>query len=189
MSNQMKIRPSMHSDIGAFRNFWDSALVYQKARQLPLWPPFPESHVEEEIRAGLHFSSDFPDGVLAGYFSVALSDALIWTGEERGDAIYIHRMCVNPLRKGSNLAQSALAWSRGYASSLGRKFVRMDTWADNQRLVDYYVSCGFHYIGDRQLGDVSGLPPHYSNIRLALFQNVVDPLPASGRDGPGVLKD
>lgn len=184
----MKIRPSTYSDIGTFRNFWDSALAYQKARQLPLWPPFPESHVEEEIGAGLHFSSDFPDGVLAGYFSVALSDALIWTGEERGDAIYIHRMCVNPSRKGSNLARSVLAWSREYASSLGRKFVRMDTWADNQRLVDYYVDCGFHHIGDRQLGDVPRLPAHYSNIRLALFQNTVDPLPASSRDGRDALK-
>jgi hypothetical protein len=54
----------------------------------------------------------------------------------------------------------------------------MDTWADNQRLVGYYVDCGFHHIGDRQLGDTSGLPPHYNNTRLALFQNTVDPLPA-----------
>ena len=184
----MKIRPSTYSDIGTFRNFWDSALAYQKARRLPLWPSFPESHVEAEIRAGLHFSSDFPNGVLAGYFSVALSDALIWTGEERGDAIYIHRMCVNPSRKGSNLARSVLAWSHGYASSLGRQFVRMDTWADDQRLVDYYVRCGFQHIGDRQLGDVTGLPPHYSNVRLALFQNAVDPLPPCCRDGRDVPK-
>jgi hypothetical protein len=97
-------------------------------------------------------------------------------------------MCVNPLRKGSNLAQSVLAWSHGYASSLGRKFIRMDTWADNQRLVSYYVGCGFHYIGDRKLGDVVGLPPHYSNTRLALFQNIVDSLPALSRHEPDAQK-
>lgn len=184
----MKIRPSTRSDIDTFRDFWNSALAYQRARRFPLWPPFPEKHMEEEIRAGLHFSSDFPDGVLAGYFSVALSDELIWSTEERGDAIYVHRMCVNPLRKGSNLAKSVLSWAYGYASSLGRQFVRMDTWADNQRLVGYYVDCGFHYIGDRQLGDVAGLPPHYSNTRLALFQNVVDPSPAFNRDGRDARK-
>jgi len=183
----MKIRPSTPSDLRTFREFWDSALAYQKARALPLWPTFPEQRIAEEIRAGLHFSSEFPDGVLAGYFSVALSDELIWAKQERGDAIYIHRMCVNPLRKGSNLAQSVLVWSRGYASSLGRKFVRMDTWADNQRLVSYYAGCGFHYIGDRQLGDAAGLPSHYSNTRLALFQNAVESLPASSRNGREVL--
>lgn len=182
----MNIRPSKHLDIRTFRNFWDSALAYQQARQLPLWPPFPEKQVESEIRAGLHFSSDFPNGDLAGYFSVALADELIWSREERGDAIYIHRMCVNPSRKGSNLARSVLQWSNGYASSLGRKFVRMDTWADNQRLVGYYIDCGFHYIGDRQLGDVPGLPPHYSNTRLSLFQNTVDRCryPGGGSDVP-----
>lgn len=184
----MKIRPSIHSDVRTFRSFWDAALAYQKGRQLPLWPPFPESHIEQEIQAGLHFSSDFPNGVLAGYFSVALSDELIWAREERGDAVYIHRMCVNPLRRGSNLAQSVLVWSREYALSVGRKFIRMDTWADNQRLVGYYIDCGFHYIGDRQLGDVTGLPPHYSNTRLALFQNTADPLPACSRDGRDALK-
>lgn len=181
----MRIRPSTQLDVHTFLEFWDSALAYQKVRQLPLWPPFPEGRIKEEVQAGLHFSSECSDGVLAGYFSVALSDELIWAGEEQGDAIYIHRMCVNPLRKGSNLARSVLAWANEYVSGLGRKFVRMDTWAENQRLVDYYVDCGFHYIGDRQLGDVPGLPPHYNNTRLALFQNIVDSLPAFGPDGRG----
>ncbi len=64
----MKIRPSTPSDPRTFREFWDSALAYQKARVLPLWPTFPEQRIAEEIRAGLHFSSEFPDGVLAGIF-------------------------------------------------------------------------------------------------------------------------
>ena len=125
------------------------------------------------MQAGLHFSACMDDGVVAGYFSVALSDELIWGPEEKGDAIYIHRVCVNPGRKGNKLAASILEWAPAYVSSLGRKFIRMDTWADNKRLVDFYVDCGFQYIGDRQLGDVPELEPHYSNIKLALFQNPV----------------
>lgn len=167
----MRIHCSEQSDILAFRAFWDSAADYQRARQLPVWPSFPEERIRDEIRAGLHFSARMPDDVLAGYFSVALSDKAIWGTEERGDAIYIHRVCVNPARKGNNLAASILEWAPGYAASVGRKFVRMDTWADNKRLVDFYVDCGFNYIGDRQLGDVPELEPHYSNIKLALFQN------------------
>lgn len=171
---EMKIRPSTQKDIRQFRVFWDSAVDYQKARRLPLWPAFPENNVRDEIRNGLHFSCDAGDGDLMGYFSVALSDELIWGEEERGDAIYIHRMCVNPKSKGNNLARSVLAWAYGYASRLERKFIRMDTWADNQRLVNYYVDCGFHYIGQQQLEDVAGLPSHYCNTRLALFQNNAD---------------
>lgn len=177
----MKVRPSTRSDIATFKDFWDSAVDYQKAEGLPLWPCFPQRMIEDEIGNGLHFSVDFPDGGLAGYFSMALRDELIWGDEERGDAIYIHRMCVNPARKGSNLSRLVLAWALGHVPRLGRRFVRMDTWGDNKRLVDYYVACGFCHIGDRQLDEAPLLPSHYKNTRLALFQNAAGSPPGSGR--------
>lgn len=169
----MEIHNSRLPDIDSFRTFWDSAAEYQRARQLPVWPAFPEERIRNEIQTGLHFSARMPDDVVAGYFSLVLADELIWGEEEQGDAIYIHRVCVNPSRKGNNLSVAILEWAHGHASRLGRKFIRMDTWADNRRLVDFYISCGFHYIGDRQLGDVPELEPHYSNVKLALFQNSV----------------
>jgi GNAT superfamily N-acetyltransferase len=168
----MRIHRSSQSNVSAFLDFWNSAISYQRTKNLPLWPPYPEAMISEEIDSGLHFSAYFADGDLAGYFSVALSDALIWE-EEQGNAIYIHRMCVNPNRRGSNLASSVLVWAYQHAFSLGRNFVRMDTWGDNKRLVDYYVKSGFRYIGDRRLGVVLDLPPHYSNTNLALFENLV----------------
>jgi len=175
----MKILPSAASSNDQFRDFWNGALAYQTLKHLPLWPPYPEQQVKEDIRAGLHFSAFTPDGVLAGYFSLTLSDKSIWDEKEQGDAIYIHRMCVNPERKGNNLAASVLSWSYGYARSLGRKFVRMDTWGDNQRIINYYAACGFKHIGNRQLGLVPELSPHYNNAYLALFENAVDSLELS----------
>lgn len=170
---KMKIHRSNRRDIHAFHGFWNTAIDYQKERGLPLWPPFSEESMMQEIRSGFHFSARFPDGILAGYFSVALSDRLIWGAKEQNDAIYIHRMCVNPDRKGSHLTSFVLAWANGYASSLGKRFIRMDTWADNKQLADYYIECGFHYIDNRMLGDVPELPAHYSHTNLALFENVV----------------
>jgi GNAT superfamily N-acetyltransferase len=169
------IQRSTPVDIPIFREFWEHALRYQEAKQLPRWPPFPEDTISGEIDAGLHFSVHFPDGALAGYFSVALNDAHIWGAMERGDAIYIHRMCVNPERKGGGLSAAVLAWAHGFASAIGKRLIRMDTWADNRQLVDYYIRCGFRHIGDRQLGNVPELPPHYSGTTLALFENAADP--------------
>ena len=170
----MKIQTSTAANDNQFRDFWNAAIAYQTLNQLPLWPAYPEQKIKAEIQAGLHFSVFMPDNVLAGYFSLALADELIWGEKEQGDAIYIHRMCVNPARKGNNLTASVLAWAGGYARSSGRKFVRMDTWGDNQRLVDYYIACGFRHIGNRRLGAAPGLLPHYNNIHLALFENAVD---------------
>jgi len=170
----MKIIRSTSSAATEFRDFWNAALAYQKAAGLPLWPPYPSEKIETEIQSGLHFSAFLPDDVLAGYFSLALSDELIWEEKERGDAIYIHRMCGNPKCKGKNLAASILTGAYGFVTGAGRKFIRMDTWADNPRLLNYYISCGFRHVRNRQLGIVPGLLPHYKNINLALFQNEVD---------------
>jgi hypothetical protein len=170
----MKIIRSTSSYESEFRDFWNAALAYQKAEGLPLWPAFPVGKIKAEIQSGLHFSVFLSDAVLAGYFSLALSDELIWLEKERGDAIYIHRMCRNPMRKANNLAVSILNWAYGFAAGAGRKFVRMDTWADNPRILNYYIACGFRHIGNRQLGIVPGLLPHYNNLNLALFENVVD---------------
>lgn len=124
-----------------------------------------------------------PDDIVAGYFSIALSDELIWGEKERGDAIYIHRICVNPDRKGNNLTMHILSWAYGYAMAAGRKFIRMDTWGDNQRLVSYYVTCGFQHVGNKRLGLVPDLPPHYRNANLALFENVVGSTTYSEKGG------
>lgn len=171
----MKIQPSKKTDLLKFKQFWESAVAYQQTGNLPVWPAYPESLISQEIEAGHHFSahSQDGDGALAGYFSIALSDGLIWGDKETGNAIYIHRMCVAPHRKGANFTPSVLAWAYQHAALLGRTFVRMDTWADNKRLIEYYVSCGFCYIGDRQLGLVPDLPAHYNNTKLALFENLV----------------
>ena len=169
----MNIRRSDISSQPKFRDFWAAALAYQTSERLPPWPAYPEKKINDEIEAGLHFSAFIPDGVLAGFFSLALHDAAIWEGKEKGDAIYIHRMCVNPSCKGNRLAAWALAWAHGYAAGCGRKYVRMDTWADNPRLINYYVACGFRPAGNRQLGLVLDLSPHYQNAYLALFENEV----------------
>lgn len=176
----MRIKTSNLSDEACFLAFWNAALVYQRENKLPLWPDYPATKIREEVQHGLHFSVFNPNDDLVGYFSVVLSDPVIWAGDEKGDAIYIHRMCVNPAVKGGRLAQYVLAWACGYAAAKKRKYVRMDTWGDNLRLVDYYTSCGFRHIRTRNLGDVPELPPHYNNAVLALFQNEIEVAEHSG---------
>jgi len=102
--------------------------------------------IVEEIRAGRHFTVR-EDGVILGCVSVLFADSEIWEELEDGRAIYLHRMCVNPARKGNHLAAILLKWALEYSASMKRDFVRIDTWASNNRLIEYYLRCGFVAFG------------------------------------------
>jgi hypothetical protein len=117
----MNIHHSAISSEPTFRDYWAAALAYQNSKRLQLWPAYPEKTIKDEIETGLHFSAFMPDGVLAGFFSLALCDAEIWEDKEKGDAIYIHRMCVNPACKGNRLAAWFLAWAYGLRGRLRAK--------------------------------------------------------------------
>lgn len=153
------------------RRYWDSARSYQMERGLPSWGEFPADLIAWEISQELHFTAYDYDSECIGYFSLATSDPEIWGEHEKGDAIYIHRMCVNPAKRGKSFTAHVLSWARGYGIASHRKFVRMDTWAANEPLVEYYKSCGFKHVRDKQLGSMPKLLGHYDNIVLALFQN------------------
>ena len=46
----------------------------------------------------------------------------------------------------------------------------MDTWGDNEALINYYTKCGFDYLGSITPTASKHLPKHYSAIFLSLFQ-------------------
>ncbi len=169
----IRIVPSRPSRLAEFREFWDAAVAYQTRHGVARWPVFPESIITAEIGAARHFMALRDDEVCAGFFSVTPSDKGIWKERDRNDAIYIHRTCVNPRARGGSLAADVLKWAYGYAAGCGRGFVRMDTWGDNDRLIDYYKACGYQPAGFQHIGNDPSLPAHYHGIRLALFENPV----------------
>lgn len=46
----------------------------------------------------------------------------------------------------------------------------MDTVGNNSGLISYYKKCGFDLLGLLQLKNTSGLPAHYENATVSLFQ-------------------
>ncbi|MBM3826498.1 MAG: GNAT family N-acetyltransferase [Verrucomicrobia bacterium] len=164
------ILPSAESDLTIFKDFWERAIAYQKLNSLPCWYDFPEKTIVEEIRDGRHFTIH-EDGAMLGYVSISFTDPEIWEELEDDRAIFLHRMCVNPAMKGNQLAAITLKWALKYSTGMKRDFVRIDTWASNNRLIEYYLRCGFVAFGKKRPSNPEKLPPHYSNIELMLFQN------------------
>ncbi|HEY4965867.1 MAG TPA: GNAT family N-acetyltransferase, partial [Puia sp.] len=73
--------------------------------------------------------------------------------------------------RGSGFMHSIIEWSRQYGKTNGKEFIRMDTWGDNPKLINYYVKCGFNHIKTVILDEIEGLPIHYKkNETLALLE-------------------
>lgn len=171
----MTIIRSDPSRLARFEDLWRQAAVFQQQIGVPAWTAFPATFIEADMADSRHFMGVRDDGACTGYFSVAWRDEAIWLDRDRDDAIYIHRMCGNQKTRGDRFAAHVFDWALRFATGAGRGFVRMDTWAENDRLIAYYERCGFVRVGTRTIGEEPRLPPHYQGISLALFEN-----PATG---------
>ncbi len=158
------------SDIDSIFGLFDSAIEYQKRKGYELWPQFSKALIETEIAEKRHWKILSGDRIVC-IFSVLYNDPVIW-GEERDKhpSVYLHRIAVNPLFKGQNAMLLIKQWAMEHANQKNKKYVRMDTWGNNKTLRDYYISCGFNYIGQQYLMKITGLPSHYGGSVLSLFQ-------------------
>ena len=84
--------------------------------------------------------------------------------------MYIHRIVTNPEFRGRGYVRTITDWARDHARTNELRFVRMDTWGDNQKLIDYYQSCGFKFVGLMTPSPSATLPKHYNSIDLSLFE-------------------
>jgi hypothetical protein len=40
-----------------------------------------------------------------------------------------------------------IEWAKDFGKENHKKFIRMDTWGENKKLIDYYIKCGFKFRG------------------------------------------
>lgn len=162
------------ADVDFIFQLFDSAIEYQKKNDYELWPQFSKELIKTEIAEKRHWKILENDTIVC-IFSVLYNDPVIW-GEKRDKepSVYLHRIAVNPLFKGRHIMKEIKKWAIEHAKKNGKQFVRMDTWGNNKTLRDYYINCGFDYIGQQYLEKTEGLPLHYGGSVLSLFQITID---------------
>jgi GNAT superfamily N-acetyltransferase len=156
-------------DIDEICRLYDIATAYQKERKSVHWPEFSREMLISEIREKRHWKIT-EKGIITGIWVSAVSDPQIWE-ERNGDAaIYIHRIAVNPEFRGNMIGRKIVEWAGKHGTEHGKTFLRLDTAGRNQKLISYYGSCGFRLVEIRRLKDFSGLPEHYHNAEICLFE-------------------
>lgn len=168
---QLQVQNSHSTDIDAIFDFYDMAIAHQKKVSNKHRQGFSREMVQTEIDENRQYKI-LVDGESACVFAVTFNDQLIW-GERDQDAIYIHRIVTHPEFRGLSFVKEIINWAKDYAAKNSIKFIRMDTWADNEKLLEYYTSCGFDYVGVVSMEKTDGLPKHYEGISLSLFEIVL----------------
>ena len=168
----MKSREILHStiaDLQTIYGLFDLSVDYQKARGYPDWKHYDQNAIRRDIDAGDHYKICI-DHKIAMVFSVRYADKVIWRDRDRGDAIYLHRIVVNQDFKGQRLFGDILAWAANHCKRKGLATVRMDTWANNPNLINYYKGFGFEFVENFTTPDSPELPSHNRKLALALLE-------------------
>jgi len=164
-----KIENATIEDLSFVYELFDQSIIYQEKKGYPVWKNYDKQTLINDVD-NKHQYKIIINGLIAMVFSVCYSDKILWREMEKGDAIYLHRIVVNPKFKGQRLFGLILEWAITHAKSKNLKFIRMDTWAEDHNIIDYYKAFGFYFIEDFNTPDIPELPVHNRNIPLALLE-------------------
>ncbi len=165
----MEIKNSTPNDINEIFRLYKIATDFQKTRFAVHWPEFETGLVETEIAENRQWKIEI-NGKIACVWATTFSDPQIWEERNEDPSVYIHRIATNPDFRGQNLVGQIVEWVKIYAVENQKAYIRMDTVGDNPGLINYYTKCGFDFLGLLKLKNTTGLPAHYDNATVSLFQ-------------------
>ena len=169
----MQIINSTPDDIETIFKLYDVAIAYQKIKFNKHWQGFDADLIENEVNEKRQYKI-LVDGVIACIFAVTFTDAAIWGEKDKEPSIYLHRIVTANAFRGNNFVKNIVEWAVAYGRKNDKKFIRMDTWGDNEKLIEHYQNCGFTFLGITNEMTAASLPKHYDSIRLSLFEIAIE---------------
>ena len=166
----MLIESSTIDDIPTIFDLYEKATAYQKIK-FPdnLWPSFEHELIRSEILEKKQWKL-LIDEQVACIWATTFSDPMIWEERNLDPAVYIHRIATNQNFRGHKFVEAIVKWATSYALENNKQYIRMDTCGNNKRLIEYYGSCGFEFLGIHKLKSAEGLPSHYQDADVCFFE-------------------
>jgi ribosomal protein S18 acetylase RimI-like enzyme len=156
----MEIKNCSMSDVNDILLLYEAARNLQIQKQMVVWPSFEKSFIEREVREERQWKLTSGHSMACNW-TITFEDKEIWGERDKGDSIYIHRICTNPALRGNRYIDAIVEWTKQYTMKMGKRYVRLDTLGNNTRLIDHYTSAGFEFLGMFKLTDTASLPTHY----------------------------
>lgn len=170
----MEIIHTEKSDLATIFNLFDYSIRYQEEKGYPVWRNYDQDAIIRDIENRNQYKIvSGPDLLIV--FSVCYSDKVIWRTLDQNDSIYLHRIVVNPAFKGQKLFGAILQWAIDHAQQKDLRYIRMDTWAANPTIIEYYKGFGFTVVENYTTPDSEELPIHNRNLELSLLAYELHP--------------
>jgi len=142
----LRIVSAQESDLGQYIDLLEEIAAWLEARGIKQWRPgsfrLSANYYAESISQG-EVQLAFVGGELIGTLRLLLRDPIVWPEVIENDAVYVYHLAVRRTWGDQGLSAQMLEWAANRATSLGKRYVRLDCMADNQFLVEYYVRAGF----------------------------------------------
>ena len=165
----MQIINSAPEDIDIIFSLYEAGTQHQKKVAEKHWKGFDRVLIETDISEQRLFKI-VEDDRIACIFSITLQDPFIWKEKDKDPAVYIHRIATHPDFRGKGYVRHIVQWAKEYAVRTGKSYIRMDTGSGNDKLNNYYISCGFNYLGVIAPVATDELPAHYKDGASSLFE-------------------
>jgi predicted GNAT family N-acyltransferase len=173
MIENINVSNTSLQDLEQIKWLFDEAIKLQSKNGYKVWESIDEIALQKDITNNLQFKIVKDENIVC-IFSIQYNDPFIWQDKDQNDAIYLHRIVTSPNFKGQRLFEKVLTWAIGFAKQECKKFIRMDTWAANHQLIDYYQTFGFRFIENYKTTDTEELPLQNRNLNVALLELTID---------------
>ena len=144
----LTIRRATTTDVDAVLGLVTDAARWLAERGSDQWQYTTERHrlaIERATGRGeVWVVSDDTGAIVATTTLNGYADPEFWTpDDDPAGGLYVHRMAVARSASGQEIGSAMLDWAARQAVDAGKKWLRLDAWANNTALHDYYRNHGF----------------------------------------------
>ena len=157
------------NDLPVIYQLFEEAIHYQQTNNYTGWKSYDKAFLQQDVESGLLYKI-ISNEKICGIFSICYTDPLIWRDKEKGDALYLHRIVANRNVNEGPVFGLVLNWAKHFAQQKHLHYIRMDTWAENEKIIGYYRSYGFVFVEDYTTPNTPDLPVQHRNLHVALLE-------------------
>ena len=164
-----KVENTTKADLPFIYWLYEQAIGWQAQNNFNVWKGYDKEILDREMKEGLQHKLMIENNI-ALVFSAIYNDKYLWHERDQDDAVYVHRLVVNPGFRGKRLFGEVFNWLIADAKNRKRKYLRLDTWGDNPKMIAYYASFGYRFIKNYSSGNDLELPIPHRNLFFALME-------------------